>query len=77
MEIVWPRRLVTSLPASLKVRDTAALAAATEVAVLLGYMLLYIWRIEPQKRGSSFRCELKQAARLGRHSSAKRSSASG
>jgi len=52
MEIVWPRRLVTSLPASLKVRDTAALAAATEVAVLLGYMLLYIWRIEPQKRGS-------------------------
>ncbi len=52
MDIVWPRRLVAGLPASLKIRDTAAVAAATEVAVLLGYMLLYIWRIEPQTRSS-------------------------
>lgn len=52
MDTVWSRRLVAGLPASLKIRDTTALAAATEVAVLLGYMLLYIWRIEPQKRSS-------------------------
>jgi hypothetical protein len=52
MDIAWPRRLVAGLPASLKIRDTGALAAGTEVALLLGYMLLYIWRIEPQRRGN-------------------------
>lgn len=52
MDIVWPRRLIAGVPASLKIRDAAALAAGAEVAVLLGYMLLYIWRIEPQKRSS-------------------------
>jgi CAAX prenyl protease-like protein len=50
MDFVGARRLVQGLPASLKIRDSGALVAGAEVVVLLGYMLLYIWRIEPQSR---------------------------
>ncbi len=51
MEIAIRQRIVRGLSAYAKAYDLGGLVASAEVAFLLWYMLLYIWRIESQTRG--------------------------